>query len=789
MQHPKHPPKGPWLRLAAALPALAACARPLPPEAAAAPPTAARLADEAEAAELDEKVEALLAKMTLSEKLGQLNQRCGGSSQALNSLIDDAECALVRQGRVGSYLHVAGAEFLKKLQRVATEESRLGIPLLFGLDVVHGYRTIFPVPLAAACSWDPEAVQQAARAAAREATAAGLHWTFAPMVDIARDPRWGRIVEGAGEDPYLGAVMAAAQVRGYQGEGLADPQTLLACAKHFVAYGAGVGGRDYNSAEIGPRTLAEVYLPPFRAAVQAGAGSVMSAFNDVAGLPMTAHRDLLTDLLREAWGFPGLVVSDWNAVAELQNHGVAADRTEAARLALAAGVDMDMVSGSFERELGPLAKSGELPVGLVDEAVRRVLRAKYALGLFQDPNRYGDPEREKSEFLSPGHVAFARKLAAKSIVLLKNEAGVLPLRKDLRRLAVIGPLADDARAQLGSWKAQGLPQDVVTPLAGVRAAVAQSTEVSYAKGCEVGGVDTGSLAEAERVARDAEAVLLVVGEDADMSGEARSRADLGLPGVQLELVQRVIAVGKPTAVVLVGGRPLAVPWLGEHAPALVQAWLLGVQAGSAIADVLFGDVNPGGKLVATLPRATGQVSIYYGHRNTGRPAAADLTQDTTRYQDLPITPLFPFGHGLSYTSFCYRDLHIRPTRVREGGRIEVSCEVANDGPRVGDEVVQLYVTDPVASVARPVLELKAFQRVTIPAQARVTVTFEVPVELLGFYDQDMSYVVEPGSVRLGVGSSSADIRLRGSLEVVEEIRDPGEPGTVFSRASVRRQAD
>ncbi len=737
---------------------------------------------------MDHKVETLLNEMTLEEKLGQLTQSRGGRSKDLNSLVDDEQKALVRQGRIGSYLHVAGAEFLTELQRVAVKESRLGIPLLFGLDVVHGYRTIFPVPLAAACSWDPDVVERAARLAAEEATAAGINWTFAPMVDVARDPRWGRIVEGAGEDPYLGAVMAAAQVRGYQGERLSDPNSLLACAKHFVAYGAALGGRDYDSADVPPRTLAEVYLPPFRAAVEAGAGSVMTGFNDLAGIPMTAHQSLLQEVLRDRWGFAGLVVSDWNAIDELRAHGVAESRAAAGAMALSAGVDMDMVSGIYQHELGRLVESGQLPSAVVDAAVRRVLRIKHLLGLFEDPFRYGNTAREQQVILSQDHVAFAREIAGKSIVLLKNDGDLLPLDRNLKKLALIGPLADDRKAPLGSWKALGQPDDVVSVRAGILAAVGPDTEVQTVAGCDTEGDSTAGLAEAERLARSADAVVLVLGEHDEMSGEARSRSSLELPGVQRQLAERVLAVKKPTVVVLMGGRPLAIPWLAEQAPALLETWLLGVQMGSAVADVLFGEVNPGGKLVATFPVSVGQVPFFYGHRNTGRPASTDPSKDSARYIDAPITPLFPFGHGLSYTTFEYTDIDVTPAEVGAGDIVQVRCTVTNRGQRAGDEVVQLYARDPVASVAQPVQELVGFHRIRLEPGSAATLTFSLPVEMLGYYDAEMSYRVEPGEFRIAVGASAADIRLDGSFRLREEIRDRGEPGSVFSRVDVAKAA-
>jgi beta-glucosidase len=720
---------------------------------------------------MDEFIDSLMKKMTLEEKLGQLAQYAGGGSLGFNTGIDDDKKEMIKKGKVGSFLHVLGADYLKGLQKIAVEESRLGIPLIFGLDVVHGLKTIFPVPLASASSFEPEAVERTTRIAATEAAASGIHWTFAPMVDIALDPRWGRIVEGAGEDPYLGAVMSKAQVEGYQGEGLSFENTILACPKHFVAYGAATGGRDYNSVEVSERTLCEVYLPPFLAAVKAGAGSLMNGFNDINGEPMSSNRELLTTVLREKWGFEGFVVSDWNSVAELINHGVAKDRVEAGKKALFAGIDMDMTSGIFGEEILKSLKKGEISKELVDKAVRRILEAKYKLGLFDDPFKYCKPETEKAEILKEDHVKFAKEMACKSIVLLKNENGVLPLSKDLEKIAVIGPLADDKRTPLGSWKAAGEEKNVITVLEGVKNAVAKGKQVLYSKGCEVIGDDKSGFEKAISVASEADVVVLVLGESADMSGEARSRSDICLPGVQRELAEEILETGVAVVVVLMNGRPLSTPHLAENVPAILEAWLLGIQSGNAIADVLFGDYNPGGKLAVTIPRRVGQIPYFYYHKNTGRPASDDVRRHTTRYIDLPITPLYPFGHGLSYTEFKYSGLKIKSKKVEANDSLEISFSLKNKGKMSGSEVVQVYVKDVVASVAPPVKKLVGFKRIYLESRGEVKVNLKMPVNLLAFYNKEMKKVVEPGEVKIMIGSSSEDIRLNGSFIIEGEIKE------------------
>lgn len=727
-------------------------------------------------------LEALLARMTLEEKIGQLVQRMGGRSKALNSRLGPAELDRVRRGEVGSYLHVAGAAELRELQRVAVEESRLGIPLLFSMDVVHGYRTIFPVPLAMAASWDEDAVRAHARIAAREASAAGLHWTFAPMVDIARDPRWGRIVEGAGEDAYLGSRMAAAQVHGFQGDDLAAADTIMAGTKHFGAYGAAEGGRDYAGAELSERAMREVYLAPFRAAEQAGTASFMTAFNAVGGVPTTGNEALLRGVLRGEWGWGGLLLSDWRAVEELLAHGVAQDRLDAAALALRASVDMDMVADVYANDLRTaIAADPSLEV-LLDEAVLRILRVKQRLGLFDNPYLYHDPAREAAVLLSAEHRAKARRIAERSIVLLKNEGGVLPLARNAGKVALIGALADDALSQLGSWRAQGREEDVVTLRRALEAAL---PHVTYVAGADSRSDDTSGIPEAVAAAQAADIVILAIGEDYDWSGEARSRSSLDLPGRQSELLDAIAATGKPLVVVLMGGRPLAVPEVDEAADAVLATWLLGIEAGPAITAVLLGEANPGGKLPVTFPRATGQVPFTYDTLPSGRPADPDLTRDTARYMDLPITPLYAFGHGLSYTSFAYGDALVDTDRVpAQGGSVTLRVAVTNTGNQAGDEVVQLYMRDPVASLSRPVMQLRGFKRISLqPGEAR-QVSFTVSSAQFALWGLHGGWVIEPGVIELMVGSASNDIRATTQVMVTGTAAGTIAPAAIATQVAV-----
>ena len=709
--------------------------------------------------DVEQQINALLAQMTLAEKLGQLQQLDGeGNGNFRPEHVD-----LARKGLLGSTLNVRGAQRTNQLQRVAVTESRLKIPLLFGFDVIHGYRTIFPIPLGEAASWDPALAERSAAVAAQEANNAGLRWTFAPMLDIARDPRWGRISEGAGEDPYLGAAFAAARVRGFQGTDYSAADKILACAKHWVAYGAAEGGRDYNTTDLSENTLREIYFPPFKAAVDAGVGTLMSSFNAINGVPASANEFTLTKVLRDEWKFDGFVVSDYTAVRELINHGVAANEEQAAELALNAGVDMEMVSRSFN-QFGPqLLEQRKLSQATIDEAVRRILRIKYRLGLFNNP--YTDEAPEPQSLLRPDSLALARQAAARSMVLLKNDRGVLPLERSVKSIAVIGPLADDRRAPLGWWAGDGREENTITPLAGIKAKAGAQTKVGYAKGCEIKDDSTAGFAEAVTLAKDSDVALVFVGESADMVGEAASHASLDLPGRQMDLVKAIQATGKPTVVVLVNGRPLTIGWAAENVPSILEAWMAGTQSGNAIADVLFGDVNPGGKLPVTFPRTVGQVPIYYNHMNTGRPPEA-ANRYTSKYFDLPWTPLFPFGYGLSYTTFRISNLQLSALQMPVSGKLTVSVEVENTGRRAGDEVVQLYIRDVVASMTRPVKELKGFQRVTLQPGEKRRVDFTLTRDQLGFWNREMRYVVEPGEFRVMVGSNSQDV-IEAKFDVVE----------------------
>lgn len=699
----------------------------------------------------DQRIDDLLSRMTLDEKVGQLVQYSG---------FNEDRAAAIREGKVGSLLNVTGAENTNRAQRIAVEESRLGIPLLFGLDVIHGYRTIFPLPLATASSWDPELVTTIEAIAAREARASGIHWTFAPMVDIARDPRWGRITEGAGEDPYLGSVMAAARVRGFQGSDIASPDRIIACLKHYVAYGAPVGGRDYNSVDMSERSLREIYLPPFKAGVAAGAASIMSAFNLLNGVPTTANKFTINRVLRDEWGFDGFIVSDWNSIGELVDHGYAGDDRDAAHLAFDATVDMDMMGDIYARQLADLVRTNVIPEALLDKSVRRVLRAKFMLGLFENP--YADPETETAVILRDDHVAAARDAARKSMVLLKNDGALLPLSEDIGSIAVIGPLADNQDDLLGTWHAQGRPEDVVTVLAGIRRRAAPTTTITYARGSTIIGPEREGFAEAVEVARNADVAIVVVGEREVETGEAASRTALDLPGVQRDLIEAIHEAGTPVVAVIMSGRPLAIPWMAANVPAILQAWHPGIQGGNALADVLWGDFNPSGKLTVSFPRSVGQIPIYYSRDITGRPGT-DFRY-TSKYLDSPNTPLYPFGHGLSYTTFEYSDLVLSADTISPDGTISVSAMARNTGDVAGAEVVQLYIRDVVASVVRPVKALKGFTKVYLEPGEQQTVRFTVGPRELGFYNQGMQWVVEPGVFKVWIGWSSEE-GLEGSFVV------------------------
>ncbi len=710
--------------------------------------------------DIEKKINALLARMTLEEKLGQLQQLDGEA----NGNYRPEHIELVRKGLLGSTLNVRGAQKANELQRIAVEGSRLKIPLIFGFDVIHGYRTIFPVPLGETSSWDSVAVERAASIAAAESRAAGVHWTFAPMVDIARDPRWGRIVEGAGEDPYLGSAMARARVRGFQGRDYSMPDRIVACAKHWVGYGAAEAGRDYNTTDISEWTLREIYFPPFKAAVDAGVGTFMSAFNDLNGVPTSANPFTLTRVLRGEWKFDGFVVSDYTSVEELIKHGLAANEMEAAQAALNAGVDMEMVSRLYNKHGSQLLKEGHLSQATIDEAVRRILRIKFRLGLFDKP--YADESRESNVIMSRENRAAAREIAARSMVLLKNERDILPLSKDVKSIAVVGPLADSQKDMIGSWSGDGKAEDAVTLLAGIKAKAGSATKITYVKGCDIEGASTDGINEAARAAGEADVTIVAVGESAEMSGEASSRSSLDLPGRQLELVKALQATGKPVVVVLMNGRPLTINWIAENTPAILETWFAGTEAGNAIADVLFGDVNPGGKLPVTFPRAVGQVPIYYNHKNTGRPPDPN-NKYSSKYLDVPVTPLFAFGYGLSYTEFKLSNLQLSAQSIRADGRLTASVEVENTGKRAGDEVVQLYIRDMAASRTRPLKELKGFERIALKPGEKRRVQFTLAPEQLGFYNTDMRFVVEPGMFKVMVGANSVD-GLEASFAVVQK---------------------
>ncbi len=720
-----------------------------------------------------EKVEALLRRMTLEEKVGQLNQYSSTFDLTGPAPTDTGGRTRYRNisaGRVGSMLNVTGVDATCRAQRLAVENSRLGIPLIFGFDVVHGFRTMFPIPLAEAASWDLAAIELSARISATEAAASGLHWTFAPMVDISRDARWGRVMEGAGEDPHLGSVVAAARVRGFQGGSLGATDTIAACAKHFAAYGFAEAGREYNTVDISEHTLRNVVLPPFKAAVDAGVATVMNGFNEIGGTPATGSVHLQRDILKGEWGFEGFVVSDWDSIGEMTFHGVAGDEREASALAITAGSDMDMESSAYIEHLVALVKDGVVEESLVDDAVRRVLTIKFRLGLFDDPYRYCDEQREQQTLLSGHHLEAAREVARKSIVLLKNEDSALPLPKTGTTIAVIGSLAADKDSPLGSWRGKAIPGSAVSLLEGIQAAVAADVRVTYAEGAPLGvgkrsfvrelelnRNDRSGFPEAVAAAKEADVIVIAVGEEAFQSGEARSVVDLRLKGVQEDLLKAVHDANPNMVVVVMSGRPLVLTWASENVPAILQCWHLGTEAGHAIADVLFGDHNPSGKLPVSFPRHGGQEPLYYNHKNTGRPESeGDVFW--SHYTDESNAPLYPFGFGLSYTTFEISGPELSSSRMNMDGDLVVKATVKNTGKRAGAEVVQLYVRDLVGSVTRPVKELKAFEKVELDPGASAQVSFPLTADDLAFYSKRDRWEAEPGDFVVFVGSSSEDVK-------------------------------
>ena len=734
----------------------------------------------------EKKLDALLQKMTLEEKVGQLVQYSAGQPTGPGTGRTDYD-DMIRKGEVGALFNITTARQVNAYQHIAVEQSRLHIPLLFGLDVIHGFRTEFPIPLGLASSWDPTLIEQTARVAARETSASGIRWTFSPMVDIARDARWGRMTEGSGEDPFLGAAIARAYVRGYQGARLDAPDSIAACPKHFVGYGAAEGGRDYNSVEISEHTLRQLYLPPFHAAIESGAATLMSAFNSLNAVPSTANPFTLKQILKGEWGFQGIVDSDYTSVAELIAHGIANDGATAARKAFLAGVDMDMVSSLYHENLAQLVRSGQVREAALDESVRRVLRVKFALGLFERP--YADEAKEASAMLRPESLSLARIAAERSFVMLKNAAfssgtSVLPISNDVKRIALIGPLADDSNDMLGSWAGQGRAEDVIT----LRTALTQrlgADRVHYAKGTEIIGGSDEQLAEAVKTAQESDVVILALGENApEMTGEAASRAHLGLPGHQEQLLEKIAATGKPVVLLLFSGRPLTFPWAFEHVPAVMAGWFPGIQAGPALVRTLFGEVSPSGKLPVSWPRSVGQEPLYYDALNTGRPAGSiDLTRPpknsdekyVSRYIDEQNTPQFPFGYGLTYTTFRYGatqtsspfskvapelsaqalNAQLRANDSQPNRALAVSAEITNTGTRAGEETVQCYVRLQGTSVALPVRALSGFQRISLAPGEKKEVTFELSPENFAFWNDQNKFVVEPARLTVWMSPDSA----------------------------------
>ncbi len=737
----------------------------------------------------EDRIEELLSKMTLEEKLGQLNLisnpyistgagAADPNAAGHNNHIDES----VRNGSVGNFLNVLGAEDTYRLQKIAAEESRLGIPLLFGYDVIHGYKTMFPIPLADAASFDREAMEMSAHYMSKEAAANGLNWTYAPMVDISRDARWGRIMEGAGEDVFLGVEAAVARVKGIQGDDMSDELTIAACAKHFVGYGAALAGRDYAATDISERMLREVYFPPFEAAVNAGVASFMSSFNTVSGEPASTSRWLMKDVLRGEWGFDGFVVSDWASIAETIYHGSSANELEAAYGGLNAQVDMDMCGYLYINHTAELVESGRVTMEEIDEMVRNVLRIKFRLGLFDDPYKYSNMSRQESETLSAENHAASREVARRSMVLLKNENQLLPLSKDVKRIAVIGPLATDKDSPLGNWRGQAISNSAVSLLEGIQAAVGEGCEVVYAQGCrlennestnfftqlDIEMKDRSGFAEAIEAASSADVVIMALGETAYMSGECRSYADISLKGLQSELLAEIYKVGKPVVMTLFTGRPLVLTNEVENTDALLNCWLLGSESGHAIADVLFGDYNPSGKLPVTFPYHLGQSPIYYSEMSSGRPYNPDPESFSTKYRDVPNSPLFAFGHGLSYTTFDYQELELSASEIDMAGELKITATIVNSGDYDGHEVVQLYIRDIVGDrVARPMIELKGFEKVFIEKGKSAKVEFTISPEDLAFYRLDKTFAPAAGEFAVFVGTASDNLPLTKNFTLVE----------------------
>ncbi len=712
------------------------------------------------------KIKELLAKMTLEEKLGQLNLYVGDFDTGPNNRALPRFDTLISQGKITGLFNTYGAVYTGKLQKIAVKESRLGIPLLFGADVIHGFRTVFPIPLGEAASWDMEAVRKSAATAAKESTAVGINWDFAPMVDITRDARWGRVAEGAGEDPYLGSLVAAARVKGFQGESLSAPHTMGACVKHFAGYGASEAGKDYNTVDMSERLLREIYLPPYRAAVDAGAASLMTSFNELNGTPATGNKFLVRQILRKEWGFAGMIVSDWQSIGEMVVHGSVANRVESAEVAIKAGIDMDMMSNAYYEDLPTLVAERKVDMRYIDEAVINVLKLKFQLGLFENPYKYSNVTREKNDILSPENLADALEISKKSIVLLKNKGSILPLKKDIKTIAVIGALAGEEMKgeHNGTWSFFAKTENVVSIIAGIKNKVSTQTKVLYADGYKFYSNSTKGFDQALKIARQADVVILSIGETAAMNGEAGSRANISLPGNQQQLVNALAKTAKPIVALITTGRPLGLSEINANIPAILCTWTLGTQTGNAIAEVLFGDYNPAGKLPISFPRSVGQIPIYYNHKNTGRPYPGDYSEHPSqrvyhsKYIDVRNSPLYPFGYGLSYTSFQYGDIKVGTKRIRIGGneKLSFSIKITNTGSYAGEEVVQLYTRDLVGSVTRPVKELKAFEKISLAPGESKKVRFELSEADLAFHRKDMSFGVEPGAFKVFIGTNSRD---------------------------------
>lgn len=726
--------------------------------------------------DMDRFIDQLMKKMTLEEKIGQLNLPVTGEITTGQAKSSDV-AKRIRNGEVGGLFNLKGVERIREVQRQAVEESRLGIPLLFGMDVIHGYETIFPIPLGLSCTWDMKAIEESARIAAIEASADGISWTFSPMVDVSRDPRWGRVSEGNGEDPFLGAAIARAMIRGYQGKDMNRNDEIMACVKHFALYGASEAGRDYNTVDMSRQRMFNEYMLPYQAAVEAGVGSVMASFNEVDGVPATGSKWLMTDVLRKQWGFGGFVVTDYTGINEMIDHGMGDQQTVAA-LALNAGVDMDMVSDAFSGTLKKSVEEGKVSAAAIDAACRRILEAKYKLGLFDDPYKYCDVSRPKKQIFTKEHRAVARKTASESFVLLKNE-GVLPLSKK-GTIAVVGPLADTRSNMPGTWSVAAVLDNAPSLVEGLKEVVGNRAEVVTAKGSNLIGdaeyekratmfgrelhrdnrTDRELLDEALKVAAKADVIVAALGESSEMSGESSSRTNLEMPDVQRTLLQELLKTGKPVVLVLFTGRPLVLTWEEEHVPAILNVWFGGSEAAYAIGDVLFGDVNPSGKLTATFPQNVGQIPLFYNHKNTGRPLQEGRWFEKFRsnYLDVSNEPLYPFGYGLSYTTFAYSDIHLSSTEMSADGELTATVTVTNTGSRDGAEVVQLYIRDLVGSVTRPVKELKGFEKIFLKAGESRKVSFSITPELLKFYNYDLQFVCEPGDFDVMIGGNSRDVK-------------------------------